>query len=66
MAGDEILTIRNVEALVNIGEMTAYSLARADELPGFKARRQWRFGHREIDVWIEHQVLSQPNDGGNQ
>jgi excisionase family DNA binding protein len=33
---DEILTIREVAELLKINEKTAYKLARAGEIPGFK------------------------------
>ena len=40
---DEILTIRDVAALLKIGEKTTYTMAQSGELPGFKVRGQWRF-----------------------
>ena len=52
MADDEILTIREVAALLKIGEKTAYTMAQSGELPGFEVRGQWRFRRIELDRWI--------------
>ena len=56
MADDEILTIREVAALLKVGEKTAYTMAQSGKLPGFKVRGQWRFRRADIDEWITRQV----------
>lgn len=56
MSSDEILTIRDVAALLKIGEKTAYTMAQDGDLPGFKVRGQWRFRRSDIDAWISEQV----------
>lgn len=56
MADDEILTIREVAALLKIGEKTAYTMSQSGELPGFKVRGQWRFRRSDIDAWIHERV----------
>lgn len=56
MPSDEIITIRDVAALLNIGEKTAYTMAQSSDLPSFKARAQWRFCRTDPDVWIREQV----------
>ena len=53
---DEILTIRELAALLKIGEKTAYTMAQNGELPGFKVRDQWRFRRVDIDAWIAGMV----------
>jgi len=62
MVDDEILTIREVAALLKIGEKTAYTMAQSGELPGFKVRGQWRFRRVELDRWIDEQ----PRGGGDE
>ncbi len=62
MAEDEILTIREVAALLKIGEKTTYTMAQSGELPGFKIRGQWRFRRAELDRWIDEQ----PRGGGDE
>lgn len=56
MVQDEILTIRDVAALLKIGEKTAYTMAQSGDLPGFKVRGQWRFRRADLDAWIRDQV----------
>lgn len=56
MSSDEILTIRDVAALLKIGEKTAYTMAQSGGLPGFKVRGQWRFRRTDLDAWIREQV----------
>ena len=62
MAEDENLTIREVAALLKIGEKTAYTMAQSGGLPGFKVRGQWRFRRTEQDRWID----VQPRGGGSE
>jgi len=51
----EVLTMKEVAALLKIGEKTAYTMAQQGELPGFKVRGQWRFKRKDTDRWIEGQ-----------
>lgn len=55
MPNEEILKLRDVAALLKVGEKTVYSMAQAGELPAFKVRGQWRFSRKDIDAWIEQQ-----------
>jgi excisionase family DNA binding protein len=55
MQNAEVLKIRDVAALLKIGEKTVYSMAQSAELPAFKVRGQWRFSRKDIDEWIEKQ-----------
>ena len=48
---DEILTIREVAELLKINEKTAYKLALAGEIPGFKVGGSWRFERQAIASW---------------
>lgn len=64
MVDDEILTIREVAALLKVGEKTAYTMARTGDLPGFKERGQWRFRRSDIDQWIGRQVGRLSNEAG--
>ncbi len=56
MSDDQILTVRDVAALLKVGEKTIYTMAQAGDLPGFKVRGQWRFRRSDIDAWIGEQV----------
>ena len=55
MQNEEVLKIKDVAALLKIGEKTVYSMARTGELPAFKVRGQWRFSRKDIDSWIDQQ-----------
>lgn len=63
MSNQEIMKLRDVAALLKVGEKTVYSMAQAGELPAFKVRGQWRFSRGDIDKWIEQQKNSQPDSG---
>ena len=69
MSSDEILTIRDVAALLKIGEKTSYTMAQSGDLPGFKVRGQWRFRRADLDAWIRPQVeqaKAERDDGGEE
>lgn len=55
---DQILTLKEVAAYLKLAEKTAYKLAAADKLPGFKVGGSWRFKKEDIDQWIEEQKSS--------
>jgi excisionase family DNA binding protein len=55
MSNEEILKLKDVAALLKVGEKTVYSMAQTGELPAFKVRGQWRFSRKDIDAWIEQQ-----------
>lgn len=55
MSNEEVLKLRDIAALLKVGEKTVYTMAKAGELPAFKVRGQWRFSRKDIDAWIEQQ-----------
>lgn len=61
---DEILTIREVAELLKINEKTAYKLASAGKIPGFKVGGSWRFQRQEIASWIKRKVEEQQGSNG--
>ena len=61
MQNDEVLKIKNVAALLKVGEKTIYTMAQSGELPAFKVRGQWRFSRKDIDTWIEQQKHATKN-----
>ena len=52
---DQILTLKEVVTYLKLAEKTAYKLAAAGKLPGFKVGGSWRFKQEDIDRWIEQQ-----------
>lgn len=65
MSNEEVLKLKDVAALLKVGEKTVYSMAQAGELPAFKVRGQWRFSRKDIDAWIEQQKRTTRDFGGN-
>ena len=55
MSNEEVLKLKDVAALLKVGEKTVYSMSQNGELPAFKVRGQWRFSRKDIDTWIEKQ-----------
>ena len=53
---NEILTVREVAALLKINEKTAYKLAAKGEIPGFKVGGSWRFDLGEVESWIRRET----------
>ncbi len=53
---DEILTLKEVAALLKIGERTVYRLVQEGRLPGFKVGGAWRFHRARLDNWIDTQT----------
>lgn len=58
---DEVLTIKEVAALLRLAEKTVYAMANAGEVPAFKIRGQWRIKRDELDRWID----AQPRGGAS-
>ncbi len=49
---DEVLTIKEVAALLKLAEKTVYPMARVGEIPALKIPGQWRLKRAEPDKWI--------------
>lgn len=59
---DEILTIKEVAALLKLAEMTVCAMANAGELPAFKIRGQWRIRRTELERWMDEQPRGGSDD----
>ena len=66
MQNEEVFKIKDVAALLKVGEKTVYSMAQSGELPAFKVRGQWRFSRKDIDAWIEQQKHTCRDQRGRQ
>jgi len=55
----EILTLKEVAEYLKLAEKTAYRLAAAGKLPGFKVGGSWRFKKSDIESWIEESKKKQ-------
>ena len=63
MSQDEVLTLKEVAALLKIAERTAYMMVQRDDLPGFKGGGQWRFKRKDIAAWMEAQKRADHQGG---
>ncbi len=52
---DQILTLKEMAEYLKLAEKTAYKLAAAGKLPGFKVGGSWRFQKEDVQQWIEVQ-----------
>lgn len=48
----DILTIKDLQKLLNIGRNTALRLVQDGEIEGFKVGRQWRVTRESVMVFI--------------
>ena len=48
----EVLTIRDVAEVLQLGEKTVYAMAAAGELPAFKLRGKWRLRRVDLENWL--------------
>jgi excisionase family DNA binding protein len=62
---DEVMTIKEVAALLKLADKTVYAMAQAGEIPAFKIRGQWRIKRAELDQWIDAQPRGGEGGGGN-
>ena len=56
MSDDQILTMKDVVAILKLAEKTVYSMAQEGELPAFKLRGQWRIRRVDFAKWIAKQA----------
>lgn len=62
---DDVLTIKDVAALLKLAEKTVYAMAAAGEIPAFKIRGQWRIKRTEFEQWIDAQPRGGKTDEDN-
>jgi len=60
---DEVLTIKEVAALLKLAEKTVYAMANGGEIPAFKIRGQWRIKRTELDQWLDAQPRGRGDEG---
>lgn len=65
MSEEQILTIRDVAAILKLAEKTVYSMAQDVELPAFKVRGQWRIRKADLEKWMAEQAATgaKPSEG---
>lgn len=56
---DELITVRELEDLLQVDRTTIYTLLKSGQLPGFKVGGQWRFSQQDIGIWLKEQKTGQ-------
>lgn len=56
MSEEQVLTIKEVAAILKLAGKTVYSMAQDGELPAFKVRGQWRIRKVDFDQWMAEQA----------
>ncbi|MCA9892126.1 MAG: PocR ligand-binding domain-containing protein [Anaerolineae bacterium] len=62
--GDQLLTTKEVEHLVQLNRVTIYRLIRTEGFPALKVGGQWRFPKEEVENWIaDHGRVTETHHG---
>jgi len=56
---DEVMTIEELAAYLKIPKSTLYKQVQEGKVPGQKIGKQWRFGKKAIDRWINESSKDQ-------
>jgi excisionase family DNA binding protein len=62
MAIENMLTVKEVAAMLRVSSQTLYKMLEQGEIPAVKVGSQWRFDREKLKTWIEHRG-TQPNNG---
>jgi PTS system nitrogen regulatory IIA component len=53
---NEVLTLEEVAKYLRLSKKTVYKMARAGEIPAFKAGNHWRVKRPELEAWIRRRT----------
>ncbi|MFC1611080.1 helix-turn-helix domain-containing protein [Myxococcota bacterium] len=56
MDGEQLLTIKDLAAVVRLTEKTVYPMAKGGEIPAFKVRGKWRIRKVDFENWVTDQA----------
>src|SRR5262245_66063375 len=57
MIDDTFLTTEEVLAYLQVNLRTVYRLIKAGKIPAVRVGRQWRVRKRDLDLWLDSQIL---------
>ena len=63
-AGDDepLLTLRELSVYLHLDEKTVFKLVQTGKIPALNLDGQWRFKRRQIDEWLEQQLVGDEMD----
>lgn len=54
-----LLTLPELAAYLHLDEKTVYKLVSTGKLPSVGGERQWQFRKKDVDVWLERELLGE-------
>ncbi|MDW8072385.1 MAG: PocR ligand-binding domain-containing protein [Anaerolineae bacterium] len=54
----EMLTARDMQALLQVDRSTIYRMAEAGQLPAIKVGKQWRFPSDQVEQWLRERTIA--------
>ena len=54
----EMLSAKEMQALLQVDRSTIYRMAEAGRLPALKVGKQWRFPHDQVEKWLQNQAAA--------
>lgn len=61
----ELLTTKQVQAMLHVDRTTIYRMVEQGRLPAIRVGKQWRFRRREIESWLRNDVVEPRSANGN-
>lgn len=58
-ADEALMTLPELATYLHLDEKTVYKLVTTGKLPSVTVDRQWRFRRREVDGWLERELLGE-------
>lgn len=55
---DDVLTLEELAVYLKIPKSTLYKQVQDGKVPGQKIGKQWRFGKKAIDRWINEDTIN--------
>ena len=62
MSLKNLLTVKEVAALLRVSTQTLYKMLEQGQIPAVKVGSQWRFDGDKINAWIERQGARASSD----
>ena len=51
---EQVMTLEELAIYLKLPKSTVYKLVQEGRIPGQKLGKQWRFGRKAIDQWLNH------------
>lgn len=61
---EPLFTLQELAVYLHLDEKTVFKLVQTGKLPGVSLDGKWRFKRRQIDEWLEQQLVGDDGDAG--